>query len=328
MPALSLFDIANHLGGRCTHSENTLIQGMSSFDSGVAGTLVFVNQEKLLPTLSDSQAAAVIIKPQWAERVSLPAILVDDPYLAYAQASQLFAVRPPHLAGIHTSAVIDSTASLGQNVEIAAGVVIAAGVDIADDCYIGPNTVIGAHSTIGQGTRLFANVSVYHNVEIGAACEVSSGAVIGADGFGFAPSSEGWQAIAQNGGVILGTGVYIGANTTIDRGAIDATRIGNGVIIDNLVQLAHNVVVGENTAIAAGALVAGSTTIGKNCMIAGGAGLVGHIEVCDNVTVSARTRVTKSIKEPGVYASGTPFMKVKDWRKAAALFARSAKNKK
>lgn len=315
------------MGGTCPHASETLIEAISSIDNVDAGSLVFINQKKYLNTLTASGAAAVIIKPQWLDEVSIPVILVEDPYLAYATASQLFSVRPALVPTIHPTAVIDTTAVIGNNVEVAAGVVIAANVHIADDCYIGANTVIGERSSIGRASRLFANVSVYHDVHLGSECEVASGTVIGSDGFGFAPSPNGWQAIAQNGGVNIGNRVHIGANTTVDRGAINATKIGDGVIIDNQVQIAHNVIVGENTAIAGCAGIAGSTSIGKNCLIAGGAGIVGHIDICDGVTVSACTRVTKSITEPGVYASGTPFMKVRDWRKAAARFARSIKTK-
>ena len=327
MAEFSLDAIAQHLRGECVGARDTLIAGISSIDRAKSATLTFVNQEKLLDKLDDTAVAAVIIRPQWRGRVKIPAILVADPYLAYAQASQLFSVRPNLMPSSHASALIHSSVSIAAGVEIAAGAVIEAGAVIGEGCYIGPNTVVGANAIIGSRSKLFANVSIYHGVRIGTDCEVASGTVIGSDGFGFAPSNNGWQPIAQNGGVVIGDRVFIGANTTIDRGAIEATIIADGVIIDNQVQIAHNVVVGENTAIAGCAGIAGSAVIGKNCLIGGGAGIVGHIEICDGVTVSACTRVTKSISEPGIYASGTPFMKVKDWRKAAARFSRSFKIK-
>jgi len=327
MIELSLATIAEYVGGECSTAANTAISGIASIDRIEAGKLVFVNSEQRLKQLAQSELTAVMIKPQWRDSVTVPAILVADPYHAYALASQLFTTRPALQAGIHPAAVIDASATVAASAQIGAGAVIGANCQIGEDCFIGPNTVVGEASRIGAGTRIFANATIYHEVLIGANCEIASGTVIGSDGFGFAPSSSGWQAIAQNGGVLIGDSVYIGANTTVDRGAIEPTILADGVIIDNQVQIAHNVVVGENTAIAGCVGIAGSTRIGKNCLIAGGAGIVGHIDICDGVTVSACTRVTKSIREPGEYASGTPFMKIADWRKAAAKFSRSIKKR-
>lgn len=323
----SLEAIAQCVDGYCDSGNTTSITGISGLSDIKKGTLTFITKERYLGQLNDSAASAVILKPEWLDKVNIPAIVVDDPYLAYAKASQLFKTRPDIDTGIHASAIIDASAVIAESACIAAGVVIEKNARIGENTIIGANTVVGANSVIGSNSYIFANVSIYHDVIIGNYCEISSGTVIGADGFGFAPSSSGWQAIAQNGGVIIDDYVYIGANTTVDRGAIDPTRIKQRVIIDNQVQIAHNVVIGENTAIAGCAGIAGSTVVGKNCSIAGGAGIVGHVSICDNTQIGASTRITKSITEPGVYVSGTPFMKFKDWRKAAARYARSIKSK-
>lgn len=327
MVAISLQTIAERVGGECTVASDIDIHGIASVDQPRVGALVFVSQAKWLAQVADSVAAAVIIKPQWRDQVTMPAIVVDDPYAAYAQVSQLFAVRPAFDVAIHPAASIDPSAQIGAGVSIAAGVVIAADVRIGADCYIGPNVVLGEGSSIGAGTKIFANATIYHGVTIGQQCELASGVVIGADGFGFAPHAGQWTPIAQNGSVQIGDRVFIGANTTVDRGAINDTVIADGVIIDNQVQIAHNVIVGENTAIAGCAGIAGSAVIGRNCLIGGAAAITGHLSICDGVTVFAGSRITRSIHEPGEYASGTSFMKVKLWRKAVAKFARSVKTK-
>ena len=246
-------------------------------------------------------------------------LILDNPYLGYAQISKWFDPAPQALAGVHPSAVVDKSARIGANVSIGPNVVVDADAVIADNCYLAPGCYIGARSQLGEGSRIRANVSIYHDVSIGSGATIHSGAVIGADGFGFAPDGSGsWQKIYQIGGVVIGDNVEIGACTTIDRGALGDTRIGNGVIIDNHVQIAHNVVVGDNSAMAAYSGIAGSSTLGRNCILAGDACLVGHIDVCDNVQVMARSLVTKSIEKPGSYSSGvTPLMETREWRKNA-----------
>ena len=245
-------------------------------------------------------------------------LILDNPYLGYAQISKWFDPAPQPVIGVHSSAVVHKTAQIGANVCIAANAVVEADVVIADNVCLGAGCYIGARSQVEEGSRIAANVSIYHDISIGSGVIIHSGAVIGADGFGFAPDDSGhWQKIHQIGGVVIGDHVEIGACTTIDRGALGDTRIGNGVIIDNHVQIAHNVVVGDNSAMAAYSGIAGSTTLGRNCVLAGDACLVGHIDICDNVQVMARTLVTKSITEPGAYSSGMPLMEISEWRKNA-----------
>ena len=323
---MKLAAVAEHIGGQCHRVGAETVQGLCSLADIRPGYLAFATEDRLLPQLAGATAA--IVKPQWVNALTIPVISVDNPYLAYAKASQLFAVRPAAAPGVAATAVIAASATVADDASIAAGAVIEAAAVIAAGAVIGANCVVGARSKIGTGSRLFANVCLYHDVVIGNNCEIGSGAVVGSDGFGFAPCDSGWQPIAQNGGVVIGDRVFIGANTTIDRGALQPTVIADGVIIDNQVQIAHNCVIGENTAIAGCVGIAGSSSIGKNCLLAGGVGVVGHLQICDGVQINARARVTKSITEPGVYASGTPLMKLTDWRKAAALFARSIKPKK
>jgi UDP-3-O-[3-hydroxymyristoyl] glucosamine N-acyltransferase len=251
-----------------------------------------------------------------AEHYNGALLVLDNPYLGYAQISKWFDPAPQVVAGVHPSAVVDSTAQVGANVYIGPNAVVEADTVIGDNCYLAGGCYIGARSQLGEGSRISANVSIYHDISIGCRATLHSGAVIGADGFGFAPDGSGsWQKIYQIGGVVIGDDVEIGACTTIDRGALGDTRIGNGVIIDNHVQIAHNVTVGDNSAMAAYSGIAGSTTMGRNCILAGDACLVGHIDVCDNVQVLARALVTKSISKPGSYSSGMPLMETREWRK-------------
>ena len=196
--------------------------------------------------------------------------------------------------------------------------VIEAGAKIAAGVSLGAHCVIGARSEIGEGGWLAPRVTLYHDVHIGKRVVIQSGAVIGGEGFGFANEKGVWQKIAQIGGVSIGDDVEIGANTTLDRGALSDTRIGNGVKLDNQIMIAHNVQVGDNTAMAACVGISGSTSIGKNCMIAGGVGMVGHIDVCDGVFVTGMTMVTRSITEPGAYSSGTAMQPAAEWKKSVA----------
>ncbi len=248
-------------------------------------------------------------------------LVVADPYLTYAKLSHAFDRTPQYAPGIHPSAVvaesalIDSTAYIGPGAVIEEHAVIAAGVIIGAQCFI------GARSSIAENSRLLARVTLYHDVSVGQRVVIQSGAVLGGEGFGFANHQGVWHKIAQVGGVTIGDDVEIGANTTIDRGALSDTLIGNGVKLDNQIQIAHNVQIGENTAIAACVGISGSAKIGRNCMLAGGVGLVGHIEICDGVFITGMTMVTHSITEAGAYSSGTAMQPASDWKKNAVLFS-------
>jgi UDP-3-O-[3-hydroxymyristoyl] glucosamine N-acyltransferase len=322
----SLGEIAAFLNAELRGDPEIRIKGLNTLQNAGSNELAFLANEKYVCQLASSKAEAVILSAKHitasaegdssAEHYNGALLVLDNPYLGYAQISKWFDPAPQVVAGVHPSAVVDSTAQVGANVYIGPNAVVEADTVIGDNCYLAGGCYIGARSQLGEGSRISANVSIYHDISIGCRATLHSGAVIGADGFGFAPDGSGsWQKIYQIGGVVIGDDVEIGACTTIDRGALGDTRIGNGVIIDNHVQIAHNVTVGDNSAMAAYSGIAGSTTLGRNCILAGDACLVGHIDVCDNVQVMARALVTKSISKPGSYSSGMPLMETREWRK-------------
>ena len=321
----SLAELAELLSVTCIGDANAVITGLATLASAGAGKLSFLANPKYRQALLSTQAEAVIVAPDMVEACPAHCLVSDQPYLTYARASQLFAqASSASPAGIHPSATIHSSASVASSATIGVNVVIGEDVTIGASTVIGPGCVIGNRSRIGEGGLLHANISVYHGVNIGKNVVIHSGAVIGSDGFGFAPSPDretgGWVKIAQLGGVTIGDHVEIGAGCTIDRGALDDTAIGNGVILDNQIQIAHNVEIGDSTAIAGCCAIAGSTRIGKNCTIAGGVGIVGHVTIADNVHITAMSLITKAIKEPGVYSSGTPMQDSKSWRRNVVRF--------
>ncbi|MEH6617292.1 MAG: UDP-3-O-(3-hydroxymyristoyl)glucosamine N-acyltransferase, partial [Porticoccus sp.] len=270
--------------------------------------------------LAETVAGAVILDVDSASEYPGNRLVMDNPYLGYALASAMFDTSPVPQLGIHPSAVAASSTRIGDNVAVGPNAVLGENVVIGAGSRIGAGVVIGDGSVIGDNCRISANVSIYHGVTIGDQVTIHSGAVIGADGFGFAHSQGRWVKIYQLGGVVIGSRVEIGACTTIDRGALDDTVIEDGVILDNHVQIAHNVHVGENTAMAGCSGISGSTVVGKNCIFAGQSGVVGHVTLCDGVHLTGGTIVTKSLTEPGSYSSGTAFSKSDDWRKNAVRF--------
>ena len=225
-------------------------------------------------------------------------------------------------AGIHSTAVVAASAKISPHAHLAANVVVGENSVIAAGAVIGPNSVIGDNCSIGVGTRLIASVTLVEDVVIGARCIVHPGAIVGCDGFGNAISSTGWVKVPQIGGVRIGDDVEIGANTTIDRGAIEHTVIENGARLDNLVQIAHNVRVGEHSALAAMTGISGSTVIGKRCMFGGQTGTVGHLTICDDVIVTGKSMVTKSISAPGTYSGAFAAEEAGSWKKRMARFKR------
>lgn len=293
------------------------VSRLGSLDSADTSTLCF-----LMPgRAATANPGALIQRVGEAPGYTGTRILVENPYLAFAKASALFDSPWHSNSGIHPSAHIDPTATIGDDVQVGAGAVIDAHVIIHSKVSIGPNTWIGEGVEIGGASELAGNVSLYHGVRLGKRCRVHSGAVIGADGFGFAPSEKGWAKIHQLGGVWVGSDVEIGANTTIDRGALDDTYIADGVKIDNQVMIAHNCRIGRNTAVAACVGMAGSTIIGENCTIAGASGFTGHLSVCDNVHIGAMTLVAGDIRSSGQYAGGVQGARpMRDWKRNVARF--------
>ena len=315
---MKLGQLAEFLGATLKGPAELDITGLATLQEAGPGQLSFLANPQYRKYLGDTQAAAVLLRAADAEGFSGNALIVPDPYLAYARISHLFDPKPKAVAGIHPSAVVaadaqvDASASVGPFVVIESGAVIGANVTLGAHCFI------GARSVIGDGGWLAPRVTLYHDVRIGKRVVIQSGAVLGGEGFGFANEKGVWQKIAQIGGVTIGDDVEIGVNTAIDRGALADTRIGDGVKLDNQIQIAHNVQVGDHTAMAACVGISGSTKIGKHCTIAGGVGMVGHIDVCANVFLSGKTIVTRSITEPGGYSSGTAMQTLGDWRKSAA----------
>lgn len=315
---MKLGQLAEFLGATLVGPEELEIAGLATLQEAGPGQLSFLANSQYRKYLADTQAAAVLLRAADAEGFTGNALIVPDPYLAYARISHLFDPKPKAVAGIHPSAVVAADAQVDASASIGAFAVIESGAVIAASVTIGAHCFIGARCVIGEGGWLAPRVTLYHDVRIGKRVVIQSGAVLGGEGFGFANEKGVWQKIAQIGGVSIGDDVEIGVNTAIDRGALADTRIGDGVKLDNQIQIAHNVQIGDHTAMAACVGISGSTKIGKHCTIAGGVGMVGHIDVCDNVFVSGMTMVTRSITEPGGYSSGTAMQTLGDWRKSAA----------
>jgi UDP-3-O-[3-hydroxymyristoyl] glucosamine N-acyltransferase len=319
-PVFTLAQLAERLNASLSGDANLVIKGLAALQDAGAEQLSFLANPQYRKYLATTHAGAVLLTAADAEVFRGNALVVANPYLAYSQLSHLFDRKPLAPVGIHPTAVIADDAQIDPSACIGPGVVIERGVRIAAGVTLGAHCVIGARSQIGEGGWLAPRVTLYHDVCIGQRVVIQSGAVIGGDGFGFANSKGVWHKIAQIGGVSIGDDVEVGANTTIDRGALADTIIGNGVKLDNQIMIAHNVQVGDHTAMAGGAGISGSSKVGKHCVIAGRAGLVGHIEVCDNVVITGMTMITRSISEPGSYSSGTSMQPSAEWRKSAARF--------
>ncbi|WP_245929165.1 UDP-3-O-(3-hydroxymyristoyl)glucosamine N-acyltransferase [Agarilytica rhodophyticola] len=317
---LTLDEVAKAIGADLRGDGQSTVTRLCSLADATANDLTFLSSKSYKSYLGSTEACAVILTEEFAEDYSGNALIVDDPYLAYAKISALFSTKPAPSNSIHPSAVIADSAVIGNNVSVGANSVIEDNVIIGDGCEIYPGVVISANSKLGNHCIIYANVSIYHDIIVGNYVTIHSNSVIGADGFGFAPSSNGWVKIHQNGRVIIGDHVEIGASTTIDRGAISDTLVKDGAIIDNQVQVAHNVEVGENTAIAGCAGIAGSTKIGKNCTLGGAVGMSGHLNIVDNSHFLGGTVVTSGTKKPGVYGSNTPMQEAPKWRKCSVRY--------
>jgi len=308
-------ELAARLGLDLHGNGNVELEGVSSLTSARNGTLSFLVNDRYKKHLQDTPVAAVILKQEHVVDCPVTALVADDPYLAYAKAAQLLFPAAVAEGIVHSSAVIGDNcridpsvsigphSTIGDNVTLDAGVVLGAGVIIERDCHIGAQTIMEAR------------VTIMSNVQMGQRCLIHSGAVLGSDGFGFAQEAGHWIKIPQVGRVIIGDDVEIGANTTVDRGAIDDTIIEDGVKLDNLIQVAHNVHIGAHTAIAGCTGIAGSATIGSHCAIGGGVGITGHIEITDHVTISGMSFVSQSIRKPGSYSSGVPLEETSRWRR-------------
>ncbi len=310
--------LAERLGATLRGAADLPIGGLATLQEAGPDQLSFLANPQYRKFLAQTRAGAVLLAPADAEGYAGAALLVPNPYLAYAQLSHLFDRKPRGVVGVHPTAQVAADAQVAPSASVGPYAVIESGARVDADTCVGAHCFIGARSVLGEGGWLAPRVTLYHDVRIGRRVVIQSGAVIGGEGFGFASEQGVWQKIAQLGGVSIGDDVEIGANTTIDRGALADTLIGNGVKLDNQIMIAHNVQIGDNTAMAGCVGISGSTKIGSNCMIAGGVGMVGHIEVCDGVFVTGMTMVTRSITEPGAYSSGTAMQPAAEWKKSAA----------
>lgn len=321
MRTFRLVELAEQIGGTLRGNADLAISGIASLEKANPSQITFISNAKYRSALNTSQAGAIILSESdlIALREDQNAIIVANPYVAYAKLAQYMDTTPQPAHNVHSTATISETARLGNNVSIGANAVIEDGVELGDDVVIGAGCFIGKNSQIGARTKLWANVAIYHEVKIGTDCLIQSSAVIGSDGFGYANDKGQWIKIPQTGGVIIGNKVEIGACTCIDRGALDPTVIEDNVIIDNLCQIAHNVHIGYGTAVAGGVIMAGSLKVGKFCQIGGASVINGHMEICDGAIITGMGMVMRPITEKGIYSSGIPLQPNKEWRKTAAL---------
>lgn len=309
---LRIQEIVARLGGELRGDVDVSVNQVAPLERATSGEIGFVAHPKYLKALQATSAAAVIVPPGLADATDLPRIVTRDPYLYFAQVAQLLNPAVSPYQGVHPSAVVQSP--LPASVVVAPLAFVGEDCVIGEDVVIGPGCVIERGSRIGDATLLHANVAVYPDSIIGARCILHAGCEIGSDGFGFAPRRDGsWEKIPQIGRVLIGDDVEIGANCTIDRGALDDTVIESGVKLDNMVHIAHNCKIGENAAIAGQSGMAGSSSIGKRVRIGGQSGILGHIEVCDDVVVSGRSLISKSVSEKGMYTSTIASQPHQEW---------------
>ena len=319
---ISSGDLVKKLGGELIGDSNILINSVASLESAHQNSISFFNNPKYSVLLKTTKAAVVVVNRESLSFRSGVSIVTDNPYLYFAKVSQLLNPSKILEKEIHKSAIIHPSCKLGQEIYIGPNVVIEENASLDDGVIIHAGSLIEADSIIGKASVIHPHVVIKANTVIGKNCTLYAGCVIGSDGFGYAKDDNKWLAIPQIGRVILGDNVDIGSNSTIDRGALDDTIISSGVKIDNLVQIGHNCMIGENTIIAGCVGIAGSAKVGKNCAIGGAAMILGHLSITDNVTISPGSMITRSIKTPGTYTALMPFQDHKAWLKTAAKIRR------
>jgi len=315
--AATLTELVARFGGELVGDGARTVRQVAPLDRAMPDEIGFVSQSKYLSQLVDTRAGAVILPEDARDATDLPRILTPNPYLYFARVSTLLNLPPRPPVGIHPAATVAADAEIAADACIAAGAVIGCGAVIGARTVIGANSVVGDQARVGADCLLHANVTIYHRCEVGGRVILHSGCVIGSDGFGFAPNDNRWEKIPQIGRVLIGDDVEIGACTTIDRGALEDTVIEEGVKLDNLIHVAHNVVIGAHTVIAACTGIAGSAKIGRHCTIGGAAMIFGHIEIADGTRISTNTLITKSLPKAGTYTSALPFSEHEAWLKNA-----------
>jgi UDP-3-O-[3-hydroxymyristoyl] glucosamine N-acyltransferase len=316
--SLALGELAVRFGCELRGDPDVCVSGVAPLGSAIPGTLSFLSNPRLAPQLAQTRASAVVLDAKSAPASPVPVLISGNPHALFARIAALLYPEPPVNAGIHATALVDPAAVVDPSAEVGAYVVIGPGARIGARCLIGPASLIGAGVEIGTDSRLVGRVTLGERVRLGARVLIHPGAVLGADGFGYAREGAQWLKVPQIGTVLIGDDVEIGANTTIDRGAIDDTVIAEGVKLDNQIQIGHNVQIGAHTAVAGCTGISGSTRIGARCMIAGACGIAGHIVICDDVVITGFAMVSGSISKPGVYSSGIPIEPMRRWKRVVA----------
>ena len=325
--AIALGELAVRFGCELRGDPDVTVDHVAPLSSAGEGALSFLANPRLASQLTGTRASAVVLATASAPSCPAAVLITPQPHALYARIASLLHPPPPLSPGVHASAIVDASARIDPSAEVGALAVIGPQAQIGARCLIGPGSILGRGVRLGADTRLMAHVTVEWGVRIGERVLIHPGVVIGADGFGLAREGERWIKVPQVGAVVIGDDVEIGANTTIDRGAIDDTVIEGGVKLDNQIQVGHNVHIGAHTAIAGCTGIAGSTRIGARCMIGGAVGIGGHLEIGDEVVITAMAAVSHSIREPGVYSSLIPIEPVRRWRRIVArlkLLAREA----
>lgn len=298
------------------------VSRVATLSNAEPGAVSFLANPRYRKQMDSTRATAVVVGPEDAAGCPVAALIDPNPYLAYARIAELLHPVPMAAAGIHPSAVVSQSAHVAASASVAALAVIEDGAHIGERVLVGPGCIVQEGARVGADSHLVARVNLYPGVQIGRRCILHAGAVVGAHGFGFAPNAGTWFKVPQVGGVRIGDDVEIGANTTIDRGAIDDTVVEDGVKLDNQIQVGHNVTIGAHTAVAGCVGISGSTTIGQRCMIGGGVGIAGHLTIADDVVVTGCSLVSASIKHAGSYSSGMPAVETRLWRRMVAHLRR------
>lgn len=316
----TLGELAKRFNAELIGDASCVVERVATLKNAGVGDIAFLSNPLYRKYLDTTCAAAVIISVNEKKTLNTNGLVVKDPYVVYARIASLLYPSGALEQGIHATSVVSNNTQIDPTAYIGPNCVIGEGVVIGAHTYVGPGCVIDKNVSVGQQGYFFANVTLYSDVVVGDRAILHSGAVIGADGFGLAKEAGKWLKIPQVGTVRIGDDVEIGANTTVDRGAIEDTIIEDGVKLDNLIQVAHNVHLGAHTVIAGQTGIAGSVKVGKYCTIAGQVGIIGHLEIADNVVITAKSLVTHSIKKAGVYSSGSPLMDNKQWLRSSARY--------
>ena len=317
---MTLAELADRFGCRLIGAGDATVDRVATLASASDGALSFFANPLFRDQLRQTRATAVVLDAAAVEDCPVAALVNENPYATYARVAAFLSPPPAVEAGVHPTASVDPSATVADSAEVAAHAVVGAGAVIGERVVIGAGSVVSGGVRIGADTRIGPKVTLLDGVSVGERGILHPGVVVGADGFGFAPDRGKWVKVPQLGTVRVGDDVEIGANTTIDRGTIEATVIEDGVKLDNLVQIAHNVKVGAHTVMAAMSGAAGSTKIGKRCMVGGGAVMINHLEICDDVLITFRSVVTRSISKPGMYSGSLPADDASQWRRNAARF--------